>query len=273
MEAMYFLASVVVSPMAIHSLHATLLSSMFRLRQTKNGLNQFPKQLNGVNDLKTEIQSTKLKEEIEHEFCAVKRIPYKSYWLVKLSCADRRNRTKKYQSMVKKAHSRITKEMDFQKFLHRQRLLINSLLGLLKSRQGFFVDKHSKLIVRESTETEVTSQDDELNDIGPGSSMHFVGTMINSSNAVDRRLVKLFKLSQADHYTQRKETENPTPSNNLSQIGPSLIESTSSFDLYNQRNELRVNEKQTDDARVKFVKPRLYISGQGKEQPKRVTQK
>lgn len=174
--------------------------------------------------------------------------------------------------MVKKAQSRITKEMDFQKFLHRQRILINSLLGLLKSRQGFFVDKQSKLIVRESTETEVTSQDDELNDIGPGS-MHFVSTMLNSSNTVDRRLVNLFKLSQADRSTQRKETENPTLANNLSQVGPSLIESTSSFDLYNQKNEIRVNGKQTDDARVKFAKPRLYISGQGQEQPKRVTQK
>ena len=44
--------------------------------------------------------------------------------------------------------------MDLQKFLHRQRVLVTSLLGMLKSRQTIFVDKFSQLLIRESSDME-----------------------------------------------------------------------------------------------------------------------
>ena len=56
-------------------------------------------------------------------------------------------------------------------------MFITSLLGLLKIRQNVFVDKYAKLVLRESDNSDMTSQDDELNELGPGS-MHFVGSMV-----------------------------------------------------------------------------------------------
>ena len=66
--------------------------------------------------------------------------------------------------MLVKSATRMDKELDLQKFLHRQRILVTSLLGLLKGRQSSFVDYHSQLVVRESTDMENTSSDAELDD-------------------------------------------------------------------------------------------------------------
>lgn len=98
---------------------------------------------------------------------------------------------------MRKANSRLAKEMDLQKFLHRQRIFITSLLGLLKSRQSSFVDKFSQFVIRESTDMEATSQDADLSDLGHGD-MHFVGSMVQSSNTVDKRLINIYKLRQEE---------------------------------------------------------------------------
>ena len=55
--------------------------------------------------------------------------------------------------------------------------------------------------MRESTDLSETSEDAELDDVGHDS-MNFVGRMVRSSNAVDRRLVSLFKLRQEEHMIQ-----------------------------------------------------------------------
>ena len=56
--------------------------------------------------------------------------------------------------------------MDLQKFLHRQRILVTSLLSLLKGYQSTFVDKFSQLLIRESSDMRQTSSDAELSDWG-----------------------------------------------------------------------------------------------------------
>ena len=55
------------------------------------------------------------------------------------------------------------------------------------------MDKYSQQIVRESTEMSETSEDAELDEVGCDS-LKFVGTMVHSGNAVDKRLITLFKL-------------------------------------------------------------------------------
>ena len=66
------------------------------------------------------------------------------YLGVKFKCCRKRaQRSDMYKLMMRKASSRIAKEMDLQKFLFRQRIFITSLLSLLKSRQSYFVDKYS----------------------------------------------------------------------------------------------------------------------------------
>ena len=50
---------------------------------------------------------------------------------------------KKYNKMLGKAYSRISKELDLQKFIHRQRVFITATLGVLTGSQQAFVDKFS----------------------------------------------------------------------------------------------------------------------------------
>ena len=54
--------------------------------------------------------------------------------------------------MLIKSKLRLAKEMDMQKFLHRQRVLVTSLLSILKGPQIAFVDKFSQLLIRESSD-------------------------------------------------------------------------------------------------------------------------
>ena len=46
----------------------------------------------------------------------------------------------------------------------RQRNTATAILGLLTGRQTFFVEKVSQLIIRESSDSAHTSNDDELSD-------------------------------------------------------------------------------------------------------------
>ena len=66
--------------------------------------------------------------------------------------------------MMNKSSSRLSKQLDLQKFLHRQRVLMASLLGLLKGRQSSFVDYYSQVVIREYDDMEKTSEGDELDD-------------------------------------------------------------------------------------------------------------
>ena len=66
--------------------------------------------------------------------------------------------------MLTKSQSRINKEMDLKKFLLRQRIQTNAILGLLSGRQSFFVDKMSQMTIRESSDFEKTSSDSQLSD-------------------------------------------------------------------------------------------------------------
>ena len=44
---------------------------------------------------------------------------------------------------------------------------------------------------------EATSQDADLSDLGHGD-MHFVGSMVQSSNTVDKRFINIYKLRQEE---------------------------------------------------------------------------
>jgi len=46
--------------------------------------------------------------------------------------------------------------------IHRVRLLVFTAMGTLTADQSVFVDKMSRMIVRESTDFEETSSDEEL---------------------------------------------------------------------------------------------------------------
>ena len=99
--------------------------------------------------------------------------------------------------MVRKARSRFAKEMDLQKFLHRQRVLVTSLLGLLRGRHTAFVDKFSQLLIRESSDMGQTSSDAELSDWGRKQT-EFLSTIASSRKFTDKRLFEIFELRIAE---------------------------------------------------------------------------
>ena len=99
----------------------------------------------------------KLIKKIDHDFQTPKKIVSPSYRNF-CSCKTR----DKHQKWLRKSQNKIQKELDILKFFYRQRITMTSLLGLLSGRQKFFVDKISQPLIRESSNFEVTSSDEEL---------------------------------------------------------------------------------------------------------------
>ena len=56
----------------------------------------------------------------------------------------------------------MTKELELTKFIHFKRITKTALLALLNGRQKKFTDRFSQLTIRESSDLENTSEDDEL---------------------------------------------------------------------------------------------------------------
>jgi len=95
-----------------------------------------------------------------------------------------------------KANSKFTKEMDLGKFIHRQRVMATALLGLLSGNQATYINKVSQIIVRESSNTE-TSEDDEL-DYAREDIKTYVSRMVYGNNKVDKKLIDAFRVRKAD---------------------------------------------------------------------------
>ena len=66
-----------------------------------------------------------------------------------------------------KSESIIDKELDFAKFLHRQRVHTHAILALLTGKQSYMVEKMSNLTIRESSDFSNTSFDSELSNWEP----------------------------------------------------------------------------------------------------------
>ena len=86
--------------------------------------------------------------------------------------------------------------MDLKKFVTRQRLQTTAILALLTGKQKFFVDKMSQMLIRESSNLDETSADEELNDRGR-MNKEFAKRLARSKGKVDRRLIDLFMIRRA----------------------------------------------------------------------------
>ena len=83
--------------------------------------------------------------------------------------------------------------MDLKKFLTRQRIETNAILSLLTGRQSYFIDRISQMVVRESSNFEWTSSDQQLSDTIKTNEMdENVKHITRSSDKVDKRLVNLY---------------------------------------------------------------------------------
>ena len=103
-------------------------------------------------------EKASLMDDLKLDFSKITAIPTMS-WLFSLLCCK-----SKYRRMMMKSKSGIEKEMDLRKFIYRQRLQTTAMIGLLSKNQSFFVDRMSQLIIRESSNFEDTSSDNELSD-------------------------------------------------------------------------------------------------------------
>ena len=91
-----------------------------------------------------------------------------------------------HKRQLKKSLIQIDKELDLKKFLYRSRISVASLLGLLTSKQSAFVDKMSQIVIRESSDFDETSEDDELESKQNEKDMNFfVQKMVRSQNVVN----------------------------------------------------------------------------------------
>ena len=82
-----------------------------------------------------------------------------------------------------------------------------SLMALLSGKQKLFVDKMSQMLIRESSNFEDTSVDDELSATNDGNLKEFNNLskrMINSKDIVDGRLVDIMRFRFAERL---EETE------------------------------------------------------------------
>ena len=70
---------------------------------------------------------------------------------------------KRFKQQMGQAKATLDKELDFKRFIERQRLAHLAILSLLDSRQSFFASKLSRLVIKEEelskkySETEVSS--------------------------------------------------------------------------------------------------------------------
>ena len=83
--------------------------------------------------------------------------------------------------------------MDLKKFLTRQRIDTNAILSLLTGRQTYFIDRMSQMTIRESSNFEWTSSDQQLSDSNKKNEMdEHVTSIMRSHDKVDKRLVNLY---------------------------------------------------------------------------------
>ena len=76
---------------------------------------------------------------------------------------------------------------------------MTSLMALLSCQQMHFVDKMSNMFIRESSDVENTSTDNELAVMNNNSlNMRLAKRMIKSKDKVDNRLVDIMRLRKAD---------------------------------------------------------------------------
>ena len=200
-DALFHLAKVLISPISVFAVNSTLLSNLFRFKRSM--LSENPQQfLRKKSMRKDEKERNKLCENIANDFKKSEKIKPQSFIQSRLLCCMSK-KGNNYRKLMMKSSSTIQKEMDLQKFIHRQRVTMASMMAALTGHQKSFIDKYSQLIIRESSDLCNTSSDAQLSD-WQREDMRFTKRMTLSQNLVDKRLVNLFKIRRAE---TRKDIE------------------------------------------------------------------
>ena len=125
-DFVYYIGLGLMLPFAKFTLGTTLLSSLFDERSFKR-----------------ENKKSTFEERLKHEFASFSLFPLRAS--LRDYCCDKGNLKKK----IAKSNRKISRELDLQKFIHRQRVQMNAIMGLLSCSQQFFVHRLSKLYLNE----------------------------------------------------------------------------------------------------------------------------
>mmetsp|Transcript_43552 Transcript_43552/g.57655 ORF Transcript_43552/g.57655 Transcript_43552/m.57655 type:complete len:101 (+) Transcript_43552:1214-1516(+) len=99
-----------------------MMTKLFRYKESQYSSGETGEQQRASRNLANLKEDFQASERIKpHRYCCVK-------WLCFLS-----SRNKRYQMLLKKATSKVRKEMDLQKFIHRQRVSMAATAGLLNA--------------------------------------------------------------------------------------------------------------------------------------------
>ena len=119
-EALSYLFHVVFAPFWKFSYSSFMMSSLFRVRPPYN---------------------SQLKQALK----ALPRVPNISVLFYYTCCWSKRR--KNYQRQLLNSQSELNSEMDFKKFIERQRMQTTMLLSLLSGRQTFCAMKLSRMTI------------------------------------------------------------------------------------------------------------------------------
>ena len=106
--------------------------------------------------------------------------------------------------MINKSQNQVRKELDLQKFIQRQRVLITALLGFLKPHQNWFVHKFSRLTIKERSEGEASSSDREFSDSNEQKE-RFVNRIFLCQTGVDQRFFNMLNMRCHNSFGHSKE--------------------------------------------------------------------
>ena len=156
-DALFPLGFLLVYPIAEFAKDSAILGSLFKFRPSQPKLTQSIDYLFAKADDKGKL---KLQDKIVYDFKNLQKIALLGFF--RYFCTKQT----KYKKWLRKIEGVIDKELDFAKFIHFKRITKTAMVALLSSTQKTFADKFSQLVIRESSDLDNTSMDDELSGNG-----------------------------------------------------------------------------------------------------------
>ena len=118
LDIMFYIGRAFVSPVANYTLYTTMMASFFRYKTGESYNTDGTKKQNQVGQKRDKSNET-LFDKIKNEFLASEKIPKLGYFMTNCFCCFNWRESRKYHQIINKSRSRLAKEMDMQKFLHR----------------------------------------------------------------------------------------------------------------------------------------------------------
>ena len=180
--AMGKIGNLLLGSFSVFTLKATILTNIYR----------HMKSLSYAEPEMTDLENKeKLKRHMEWDFEHAQRIQAPGFFASNFSCS---RKTKRFKRIMAKASNTVTKELNLVKFLKRQRLNTFATLATLNGGQRFICDKMSQLLIRESSDLDDSTSDDNALMQERMKDVQQYGTRVFSSrDTVDKRLVKIYR--------------------------------------------------------------------------------